>query len=133
MPLLYWMFEPTHTALDIYNIHRKKKKIIKYFTTKQNIVQSFFFLANIFSTYFSPSTFSPKKFSHFFHNPQDSRASRATTRASPHKQKKTKNATITTTPREVDNSNTFFSTFFAKKKQQIQPSPILSSLRTIYV
>jgi len=72
------MFEPTHTALDIYNIHRKKKKIIKYFTTKQNIVQSFFFLANIFSTYFSPSTFSPKKFSHFFHNPQDSLAARLT-------------------------------------------------------
>ena len=26
MPLLCWMFEPTYTALDIYNIHRKKKK-----------------------------------------------------------------------------------------------------------
>ena len=78
---------PTHLSIipkktktydqHLTNNHRKKK-IIKYFTTKQNIVQSFFFLANIFSTYFSPSTFSPKKFSHFFHNPQDSLAARLT-------------------------------------------------------
>ena len=104
------------------NNHRKNKKIIKYFTTNQNIVQSFFFFANIFSTYFSPSTFSPKKFSHFFHNPQDSLAARLThsltslTTQIPKKTKNAKNAAITTTTREVEKLTNFspstFSNYF---------------------
>ena len=56
----------------IFTIFTEKKKIIKYFTTKTKYRTIIFFLANIFSAYFSPPTFSPKKFSHFFHNPQDS-------------------------------------------------------------
>ena len=62
----------------IFTIFTGKKKNHQIFHNKTKYRAIIFFLANIFSTYFSPSTFSPKKFSHFFHNPQDSLAARLT-------------------------------------------------------
>ena len=48
MPLLYWMFEPTHTALDIYNIHRKKKKKSSNISQQNKISCNHFFFSPIF-------------------------------------------------------------------------------------
>ena len=48
MPLLYWMFEPTHTALDIYNIHRKKIKKSSNISQQNKISCNHFFFSPIF-------------------------------------------------------------------------------------
>jgi hypothetical protein len=61
-------------ANSYHNQHLTNNQIKKKKSSNISQQNKKIFLANIFSAYFSPSTFSPKKFSHFFHNPQDSRA-----------------------------------------------------------
>ena len=121
MPLLCWMFEPTYTALDIYNIHRKiKNHQIFHNKTKYHFFFSPIFFQLIFLRPLSRLRNFLISFTiHKIRSLSCARPSSLTTQT----KKNAKNATITTTPREVDNSSTFLATFFAKKNQQIQPSP----------
>jgi len=116
------MFEPTYILRLIFTIFTEKKKIIKYFTTKQNIVQSFFFSPIFFQLIFLRPLSRLRNFliSFTIHKIRSLLAS-LTHSLTTQTQKKTKkmlkmppNSTITTTTRKFTLLTNFFQHFQLK-------------------